>query len=381
MASVTQTKNPPDKGDTPMPRIFRLLLVVVWCSVCPAFAGNEPDLAGHPIYSGYQFGRAGKVADLGTQPLAVPAGVVGEVMLHDRILKKALAARGWEFRNHGFLKGPDANFFFQRGDLDLAVAGDWPTITQAATDEIVVAGLVKQSFSSLIARDLSQVEQLKGKRIGVTFGTTAHYGVLVALNTVGLKEADVTLVPLENNEMIEALARGRVDAFASWEPISTNALRLHPEFKVVQRFLNNSYLYFTREFVHDNPEIAELLVAAYGRALRWMRQNDANLMRAVGWVLASGERLLGKPTGLSPQDVARTTSNDLLKIARSPAVPRQDLAENGSIHRAFSFLQGQGKIPAGVSWERIAASFDPALLNKVLADPKKYQLLQFDYEK
>lgn len=366
-----------------MTRIYQSLLCIflILSFTCQAFAGSEPDLASHPVYSKYQFGKEGKVVDLGTQPMAVPSGVVAEVMQHDKILKNALAARGWEFRNHGFLKGPDANFFFQRGDLDLVVAGDWPTITLAATHDIMVIGLVKQSFSALLAKNVQRIEQLKGKRIGVALGTTAHYGLLVALESAGLKETDVILVPVENTGMVEAMDQGRVDAFACWEPVPTNALRTHPELKVVQRFLNSSYLAVSKDFARNNPEITEQIVAAYIRALRWMRESDANLAQAVDWVLVAGEHLSGKPTGLSPQDMAKTTTDDLLKIAHSPAVPRHDLAKNGSIHRAFTFLKMQGKIPASTTWERIAASFSRTLLDKVLADPKKYQLLHFDYEK
>jgi NitT/TauT family transport system substrate-binding protein len=360
---------------------FLLCLSLTLSAVSSAFAASEADLASHPVYSKYQFGREGKVADFGTQPMAVPIGVISAVMQHDQILKKALTDRGWEFRIHDFLKGPDINFFLQRGDIDLAAAGDLPTITFAASHDITVVVLAKQGFSAIVSKKFSRLEELKGKRISVTLNGTAHYGLLVALKNVGLKETDVTLVPLENNEVGEALVKGRVDAFAAWEPVLSNTLRTHPEFKVMQRFLNNSYLYFSRDFLKNNPETAELLIAAYLRALRWMRQDDANLMRAVEWNLASSEKLLGKPSGLSVQDVAKITTVDILKIAHAPVVPRQDLSNNGSIRRAFTFLKEQGKIPANIPWEKIAASFDRTLIDKVLADPNKYQLLQFNYEK
>lgn len=359
---------------------FLLCLLLSLCVAPLAFAGSESDLASHPVYATYQFGREGKVADFGTQPLAVPIGVISAVMQHDQILKKALAERGWEFRSHDFLKGPDINFFLQRGDLDLAVAGDWPTITFAASHDITVVGLVKQGFSAIVSKKISRLKDLMGKRISVVLGSTAHYGLLVALKTVGLKEADVTLIPLEINEVGEALAQGRVDAFAAWEPVLSNTLRAHPEFKVMQRFLNSSYLYFSKNFLKNNPEAADLLVAAYIRALRWMRQDNANLIRAVEWNLASNEKLLGKPSGLSVQDVAKTTTEDILKIAHSPVVPRQDLADNGSIRRAFTFLQEQGKIPASVTWAKISASFDRTLIDKILADPKKYHLFEYNYD-
>ena len=334
---------------------FLLCLFLALCAAAPVFAANEPDLANHPIYAKYQFGREGKVVDMGSPPLSAPMGVIGGVMQHDQILHKALAERGWELRIHDFLKGADGPFFFQRGDLDLAIIGDFPAIALAASYDILVTALAKQGFVSILGKNMSQMAQLRGKRIGVSKGTVAHYNLLIALEFFGLTESDVTPVFLEFSEMPEALAQGRVDAIVALEPYTSYTLKLHPEYKVTQRLLYQGYLCFSKKFVTDNPEIAELMVAAYIRALRWMRQSNANLMQAVGWDLAAGERLLGKPTGLSPQDMARITTEELLKIVQSPMVPRQDLAENGVIRRIYAFLQKQGKIPAGVSWEKVAA--------------------------
>ena len=362
--------------------LFLFLFLCPPFTPAPALGGADaPDYANHPLYAKYQFGgRGAKVLDLGTQPMAVPAGVVGATLGHDRLLHAALKERGWEFRNHTFLKGPDSNFFFQRGDLDVAIAGDWPTITLAASHDLQVVGLAKQSFSTIIAKGLRRVEDLKGRRIGSAAGTTAHYGLLVALDNAGMKESDVTLVPLEVNEMGEALAQGKVEAFASWEPATTNALRTHPEFSVVQRFLNNSYIYLSSDLINKHPEIADLVVASYARSLRWMRDDRKNLMRAVDWTLKGVAEMLGKTPTLSPEDIARTTTDDLLKIAASPVVPRQDLSEKGSIRRAFTFLQRQGKIAAAVPWGKIEQSFDRTLIDRILADPQRYQLLSFDYD-
>ncbi len=344
-------------------------------------AGGEPDYANHPLYAKYQFGGKGaKVVDLGTQPQGVPIGIVGATLGHDRLLRSALKGQGWEFRTHSFLKGVDSNFFFQRGDLDVALTGDWPTFTLAAVWDIQVLGLAKQGFSSVIAKGPRQMTDLKGKRIASPPGSSAHYGLLVGLDSVGLKESDVTIVPMEANELSEALAQGKVDAFAAWEPVPNNALRTHPEFSVVQRFMNNSYVYLSADFARQNPEIAELVTAAYVRALRWMREDRTNLLRAIDWALQDAGQMLGKPSTLASEDMVRTTTDDLLKIAASPVVPRQDLAANGSIHRAFTFLQAQGKIAATVPWAKIEQSFDTTLTDKVLAEPERSKILAFDYD-
>lgn len=357
------------------------LLLFLCAALAAAASAAPPDYANHPLYSQYQFGSGEeKVVDLGTQPLAVPIGVAGAVLLRDRRLQAALQEQGWSLRSHSFFKGLDSNFFFARGDLEVVLAGDWPTITLAATQELQVMGLAKQGFSSLVAKGSRQVAELKGKRIGSAAGSTAHYGLLVALANAEIKETEVTIVPLEVNEMSEALAAGRIDAFASWEPATANALRTHPEFSVVQRFMNNSYIYFAGSWARNHPEIADLITAAYVRSLRWMRDDRRNLARAVAWTLEDGARLLGKPTALKPEEVARITTEDLLRLAAIPTVPRQDLAANGSIRRAFAFLQEQGKISASVPWRKIEESFDHSRLERILADPEKFSLLAFDYE-
>lgn len=364
-------------------RALTLVVIIFFSAGYPLAFGaqNEPDYANHPMYSKYQFNDGEtKVLNFGTQPMAVPVGVIGATMGRDRLLRAALKERGWEFRSHAFLKGLDSNFFFQRGDLDIAVAGDWPTITLAATHDLRVVGLGKQGFSSIISKGLLQMTDLKGKRIASPPGSTAHYGLLMGLDSVGLKESDVTIIPLEINEMTEALSQGKVDAFASWDPISTNALKTHPEFTMVQRFLNNSYIYLSADLVRKNPEIAEIATAAYVRSLRWLRYSRENLMQAVDWTIKDAERMLGKPSTLSAEEIARLTTDDLLKIASTPVVPRQDLAEHGSIRRAFFFLQAQGKIAATVPWEKIEQSFDQTLTTKILIDPAKYQTLSFDYD-
>ncbi len=363
----------------PLAFIFMSLIAV---STSSFGAGSEPDLLSHPVYAKYQFGNSDdKVVDLGTHPMTAPVGVLGATFGRDRLLRTALKEHSWEFRSHSFLKGPDANFFFLRGDLEVAIAGDWPTLTLAATTDLLVVGLAKQGFTSIITtKDKRRIENLKGMRIGSAPGTTAHYGLLVGLTNAGLKEADVTIVPMDAGEMIEALKKGTIDAFTAWEPTPTDALRMHPEFSVVQRFMNNSYIYFSAGFVKKNPEISELMVAAYIRSLRWMRDDRKNLLRAVSWALQDTAQMTGRPSTISSEDMAKTTTDDLLKIAASPIVPAQDLAEKGSVRRAFAFLQAQEKIGAAVPWKKIEQSFDSSLIEKILASPEKYQLFSFDYD-
>lgn len=335
----------------------------------------------HPLYRTYRFtAKEARVLDLGTQPLAAPSGVVGAAIGHDRLLRNALSELGWDFSSHSFLKGLDANFFFQRGDVDIVLVGDLPTITLAAQMDFRVIGLAKQGFSTLLSRGLRRIEDLRGKRVGVPPGSTAQYALTAALDSVGMSESSIFSVPLEINEIGDALAAGKVDAVVSWEPTTSCILKSQSGTTVMQRFLNNDYIYISAELEKNSPEVADLVVAAYVRALRWLREDSSNLLRAIAWALVDAERMTGKPTGLAADVIARISNNDLLKIAYSPMVPASDLEENGSLRRLFTFLQKQGRIAAAVPWSRVSENFDQSLTAKVLADPARYQTFLFDYD-
>jgi len=343
-----------------------------------AFAESQ-DFSTHPVYSKYEFGKKENVIDFATQPLAVPIGVISEVIKRDQVLKSALRKKGMEIRFHPFLKGPDLNFFFRRGDIEAAIAGDMPVITLAATTDIIVAGLARQGVSSLVAEKAMLLGDLKGKRIGYPEGSTAHYGLLIALTYAGLKETDVKHVPMENSELSEALESGRIDAFSAFEPVPTASLSKNKEFVVIQKFLNASYFYLGRKFVERHPEEATQVVASFVRALRWMKADERNLVRAAVWTLEAGKGLKGSPPDWSVEQIAAIVRTDSLKLISDPFIPSGDLAQEGRMHKAFDFLKMKGKVPASTPWEKIRASMDQAMMKEVVSHPGKYLLNRFDY--
>ncbi|MCK5199410.1 MAG: hypothetical protein KAR21_13720, partial [Spirochaetales bacterium] len=111
------------------------------------------DLSNHPIYSNYKFGEDDSVIDIGTQPIGVSPGIIGEILEHDAILRAALAELGFELQIHHFLKGADSNFFLERGDMEVVTGGDMPALIACANMDTVVASLIKKGFSSIVARE------------------------------------------------------------------------------------------------------------------------------------------------------------------------------------------------------------------------------------
>jgi ABC-type nitrate/sulfonate/bicarbonate transport system substrate-binding protein len=112
---------------------------------------------------------------------------------------------------------------FRPGEADVATNAE----TQALRVSVDNPGLriiltVSEGLYRVVARrsaGIAKLEDLKGKRIATVPRTSAGFYLKKMLATVGLTEADVTIVPLVPLQQIPgALKRGEIDAVAVWEP-------------------------------------------------------------------------------------------------------------------------------------------------------------------
>jgi sulfonate transport system substrate-binding protein len=80
----------------------------------------------------------------------------------------------------------------------------------------------KPEWTALVTRpdtNIHAIADLKGKKIAVTRGTDPFIFLLRALDSVGLSEKDVEIVPLQHPDGKTALERGDVDAWAGLDPL------------------------------------------------------------------------------------------------------------------------------------------------------------------
>ena len=81
---------------------------------------------------------------------------------------------------------------------------------------------------SLIAKSdsgIAKLEDVKGKRIAVPVGSTAHYSLMGALTHAGIAETDVTIMNLPADQIAAAWDSGQVDAAFIWEPVQNQILQ------------------------------------------------------------------------------------------------------------------------------------------------------------
>ena len=68
-------------------------------------------------------------------------------------------------------------------------------------------------------RGITSLLELKGKRVAAEVGGISHFILLAALDQAGLQETDVEVANMGAEEGARALAQGKVDAAALWEPL------------------------------------------------------------------------------------------------------------------------------------------------------------------
>jgi NitT/TauT family transport system substrate-binding protein len=165
------------------------------------------------------------------------------------------------------------------GRADLATVADIPimfAVTKGQPVSIVATIFTVQKDPGIIGRKdkgVSTLASLNGKRIGVTLGTSGHFVLDTFLIRQKLSTDDVTLRDLQPEELSDALAKGDVDAIATWEPY-LGALRAQLGENGVIFYGDGIYeLAFNiaggRDYVVSHPETVKKLLRALIRADRF----------------------------------------------------------------------------------------------------------------
>lgn len=167
-----------------------------------------------------------------------------------------------------------------KGEAEVATVAETPLVLASLNGRqfSIIAHYMASVGHLIVARSdrgIQRIEDLRGRRIGVSLGTTAHYMLYVMLSDAGLAEADVELVPLAGPQLAAALAAGSVDAVASLPPYATAARLALGSTAVIfapgLRYVGASSLAVPRDFAQRRPQAALRLLRATERAMVWMR--------------------------------------------------------------------------------------------------------------
>ncbi|MGW6909854.1 ABC transporter substrate-binding protein [Streptomyces sp. NPDC054940] len=130
-----------------------------------------------------------------------------------------------------FTSGPPLLEAVNAKAVDIGGVGNTPPVFAAGAGSKITAVAAFKGTSKgdaiLVPSDskLTKPEQLKGKSIAVAQGSSANYQLVASLKAVGLSLGDVDVKYLQPADALAAFTAGKVDAWAVWDPYTSQVLQ------------------------------------------------------------------------------------------------------------------------------------------------------------
>ena len=189
-----------------------------------------------------------------------------------------------------FPAGPQLLEALAVGSLEFGLTGDSPPVfAQSAGKDLLYVGAEPpkpDSSAILVLPDspLKKLADIKGKKIALQKGSSAHYLLVRAVEKAGLQWTDIQPVYLAPADARAAFERKSVDAWAIWDPFyAAIELALKPRALATGRDLssNNSFYLASRPFVTQHPQVLAVLYEELTRADRLAQENRPEVIKLV----------------------------------------------------------------------------------------------------
>jgi sulfonate transport system substrate-binding protein len=222
-----------------------------------------------------------------------------------------------------FTSGPPQIEAATAGKIDFAITGNTPPVFGAASNakvKVVSAydgGGIGDQVLVHTDSPITKIIDLKGKRIAVGKGSSAHGHILAQLKNAGLTPADVELVYLQPADALSAFQQHAVDSWVIWDPYTAQVAQQFSVRSIGQaKDVTNGYWFgvASDQALADakrNSALQDLLIR-FEKAAKWAQDHPdqwaASYAAAVGLDPKAAEvsqaRSLRLPTELDDTVVA-----------------------------------------------------------------------------
>jgi sulfonate transport system substrate-binding protein len=189
-----------------------------------------------------------------------------------------------------FPAGPQMLEALAVGSLEFGMTGDSPPVfAQAAGKELVYIGAEPpkpDSSAILVSRDspLRTLADLKGKKLALQKGSSAHYLVVRAVKKAGLQWSDLNPIYLTPADARAAFERKSVDAWAIWDPYySATQLSIQARALTTGRGLsnNNSFYLASLPFARQHSDAIAAIFEALTLADQFVQEHRPQAIRLI----------------------------------------------------------------------------------------------------
>lgn len=222
---------------------------------------------------------------LGFQKTSLPV-----IAQQQKLVEKSFEKDGVAVRWVEFAAGPPLVEALNVGSIDLGWTGDAPPIfgQAAGANFVYVAALPSNGAGEAIFvkpdSRIKTLADLKGKKVGVTKGSSAQNLLAAALEKAGIPYAEITPVYLSPADAGAAFASDKIDAWAVWDPFFAIAeTRFHPRVLTTTKAeLNvNTYFLANKTFAAEHPAAVTTVIDDLKAAAGWADANRDKVAEAL----------------------------------------------------------------------------------------------------
>jgi len=198
-------------------------------------------------------------------------GHIGQVLLRTNILER----NNLSGEVTGFQYGPPMMEALVSGKVDVAFTSEVPAtlpLAQGHKAKIIATfgSLGRNAILVQGGSSIKSVKDLKGKKVGVPFGSSPHRNLLGMLKEAGLAaDKDVSVLNIGRDEIASVLLKGGVDAIMIWDPALEQYVRKN-NFNIVESSYFHSVVIMNTDFIQNHPEGAKNFLSALKEAVLFM---------------------------------------------------------------------------------------------------------------
>jgi len=209
------------------------------------------------------------------------------------VIEKRLNAQGTKVQWVEFQAGPPLLEALNAGSIDFGYTGDAPPIfSQAAGGNLVYVSAAAPSGDgeAILVKEgspIRSVADLKGRRVAVARGTSAHNLLVAALEKAGLAFSDITPAYLTPADAGSAFANDSVDAWSIWDPYFAVA-QARSRTRVLttsgQTLDVSAYFLANRTFADTHPGVVASALAGLAESAAWAEGHRDQVAQALASV-------------------------------------------------------------------------------------------------
>lgn len=270
---------------------------------------------------------------------------------------------------------------YTAGQFDACTMTNMDALTIPAAGGVDSTALIVGDFSNgndgIVIKGSDELESIKGQNVNLVELSVSHYLMARALDSVGLSEADVTVVNTSDADMVGVYGTDDVTSVVTWNPLLSEIASV-PDSNVV--FDSSGIpgeiidlLVVNTNTLNENPGLGKALTGAWYEIMSTMSAGDDEAVAARSFMGdASGTDLAGFDAQLDSTSMFYTAA-DAVSFTNG-----SELVETMQYVAEFSFthgLLGEGAPDAGfIGIEMPAGSFGDTANTLLRFDPSYMQM-------